>query len=70
MPATTELPPFLTKAEVARRYQRSVRSVERDIVAGRYKTIQVGGRVLIPRSEVLLFEHRLTAASLDQVKAG
>lgn len=69
MTSPAELPPFVTKAELSRRYRRSVRSIERDIAAGRFKTVQVGGRVLIPRSEVLLFEHRLVAKSYVEMKA-
>lgn len=57
----TPLPPYCTKRELADRFRRSVRSIERDISAGRFRAIKVGGRVLIPREEVLLFEHQLMA---------
>ena len=57
----TELPPYLTKDEVAARYRRSVRSVERDIAAGRFSAVRVGGRTLVPRTEILLNDHHLSA---------
>lgn len=62
------LPEFLTRAELARRWRARVRTIERRIKDGVVRPVRAvaGGRVLIPRVEVLLAEHTMLLGAEDR----
>ena len=63
---TDDLPPRLTRAELALLWRVSLRTVERHEAAGiGPKPVRIGGRVLYRREDVLAWEQAQIAGAAD-----